>query len=533
MAEQRNQVVKPLETASAEDMQLDDMEPPHVSGKLQGTSEDIMHMNTLGREQETIRMFTRKSMVGFGSSLIVTWETILTNSSAIITNGAELSSMAATSGGQYHWVSEIAPSRAQRYLSYLTGWLCIAGWQGGITGIGMLVATVIQGLITLSNPDYVAQGWHGTLITIGIVTLCALFNSYGARQLPLVESCLALLHFCGLFVIIIILWTLAPRNNAHDAFLQIHNGGGWNSAGLSFMVGLYPLTVSLNGFDSQVHMSEETQDAHRAMPQSIMWSTYVNGFLGLIMPDCQAVTLIFTMGDLDAILQTRTGYPFIQIFYNVTKSKVGTTLMTVIIILPLIGSVIACIATASRQIWSFARDEGIPGSRAIRYVPTRWSVPLNAILVSWTICVLLALINIGSATALNAILALGTGSILGSYIISISCVTLRRLNGETLPPHEWSLGRWGLPINLAALCWLLPIFIFIQFPGATPTTAANMNFSSLLIGAVVLFATCYYIVIGRKLYVSPKERVHRSDGLAEMRTPAVARSVNGRSMRST
>ena len=48
--------------------------------------------------------------------------------------------------------------------------------------------------------------------------------------------------------------TLAPRNNAHDAFLQINNGGGWSSDGLSLLVGLYPLTVSLNGFDSQVHM---------------------------------------------------------------------------------------------------------------------------------------------------------------------------------------------------------------------------------------------------------------------------------------
>jgi len=28
----------------------------------------------------------------------------------------------------YHWVSEFAPPKAQRYLSYMTGCLCFTGW---------------------------------------------------------------------------------------------------------------------------------------------------------------------------------------------------------------------------------------------------------------------------------------------------------------------------------------------------------------------------------------------------------------------
>ncbi|KAK5743951.1 hypothetical protein LTR17_002289 [Elasticomyces elasticus] len=195
-----------------------------------------------------------------------------------------------------------------------------------------------------------------------------------------------------------------------------------------------------------------------------------------------AVTMMFTLGDLDEIVQTPTGYPFIQVFYNTTNSHVGTTLMTVVIILPLVGSVIACVATASRQIWSFARDQGVPWSGVIGYVPPTWSIPINAIMVSLGICTVLALINIGSATALNAILALGTGSILASYLICISCVTLKRLRGEMLPPRQ---------------C-------------VTPTSAATMNFSSLLIGSVVVFATAYYVAIGRSVYTSPKQRVQRT-----------------------
>lgn len=176
-----------------------------------------------------------------------------------------------------------------------------------------------------------------------------------------------------------------------------------------------------------------------------MWSTYANAFLGLVM----VFTLIFTMGDLEQIAETPTGYPFIQVFLNATGSKAGTTIMTLCIILPLTGSVIACIATASRQIWSFARDQGIPFSGTIRHVYPRWSIPLNAVLVSLLFCVLLSLVNIGSVAALNAILAVDLAALLCSYSLSIGCLFLKRIKGEPLPPRKWSLGKWGAPINAA------------------------------------------------------------------------------------
>lgn len=106
----------------------------------------------------------------------------------------------------------------------------------------------------LNNPDYVFERWHGTLLTIAVVAFCVLLNTVVARKLPLIEGALAVLHFAGLFVVIIILWTLAPKNNAHDAFLVFSNNGGWSSDAASMLIGLYPLTLCLLGFDSQVHM---------------------------------------------------------------------------------------------------------------------------------------------------------------------------------------------------------------------------------------------------------------------------------------
>ena len=102
-----------------------------------------------------------------------------------------------------------------------------------------------------------------------------------------------------------------------------------------------------------------------------MWSTYLNSFLGLLM----VVTLIFTWGDGDKIAKTATGYPFIQVLFNVTKSLAATDVLSSILIITLTASVIACVATASRQLWAFARDRGVPFSETVAYVSRRFIRP--------------------------------------------------------------------------------------------------------------------------------------------------------------
>lgn len=89
-----------------------------------------------------------------------------------------------------------------------------------------------------------------------------------------------------------------------------------------------------------------------------MGSVVINATLAFLM----SVTLIFTLGDLDSVLATVTGYPFIQVIYNATQSYAGTNVMVAIVIVMLTACAISEVAAASRQIWSFARDRGLPFS---------------------------------------------------------------------------------------------------------------------------------------------------------------------------
>lgn len=128
-----------------------------------------------------------------------------------------------------------------------------------------------------------------------------------------------------------------------------------------------PPNSSTNPYTSP---AEEVEDASRTLPRSIMWSVYLNGAMGLIM----AITMCYCLGDLQEVVKTDTGYPFIQVFFNVTKSYAATNIMTTIIIITLTACCISEVATSSRQLWSFARDKGIPFSDWFAYVS---SLPLT------------------------------------------------------------------------------------------------------------------------------------------------------------
>ena len=94
-------------------------------------------------------------------------------------------------------------------------------------------------------------------------------------------------------------------------------------------------------------------------------------------------------------------------------------------------------------------------------------------------------------------------------MIIISCVLLKRIRGQPLPPRRWSLGRYGGLVNVLGLCFLAPIYVFSFFPAATPVTATTMNWSIVMYAGMILFSTSYYVTFGRHTYTPPVTLVRR------------------------
>jgi hypothetical protein len=129
-----------------------------------------------------------------------------------------------------------------------------------------------------------------------------------------------------------------------------------------------------------------------------------------------------------------------------------------------------------------SRHSGLPFStwftriRDVDGVP----LPVNSIMASLCICVIIALLNLVSNRVFNSIIGLLTGALGLTYVLSLGCVLWRRCYGEPLPPARWSLGRWGIPCNIVALLYSIMSTLISFFPIFNGTGPADMNWSALI-----------------------------------------------------
>ncbi len=148
----------------------------------------------------------------------------------------------------------LAPPSSRKFLSYITGWLTVSGWQALVASGGYLSATLIQGLIVMNNPTYTFERWHGTLLFWAVIFLAILINTVVSSLLSKLEGLILIVHVLGFFAILIPLVYMAPHGSASDVFTVFLNHGGWPTQGLSFMVGLIGNVFSMLGADGAIHV---------------------------------------------------------------------------------------------------------------------------------------------------------------------------------------------------------------------------------------------------------------------------------------
>ena len=104
--------------------------------------------------------------------------------------------------------------------------------------------------------------------------------------------------------------------------------------------------------------AEEVQNASVNVPRAMFFTIFINGALGF----ATYIVILYCFGNVEETLTTPYGFPFVQIFYNATQSTAGTTVMISILIVMYISATFGFVASASRQAWAFARDNGLPFS---------------------------------------------------------------------------------------------------------------------------------------------------------------------------
>ncbi|TVY47217.1 Choline transport protein [Lachnellula occidentalis] len=504
---------------------------------------DVEKLARMGKKQVLKRRFGFLSLFGFSCTILITWETVLAGGPAGLVYGfilawlctlsvytviSELASIAPIAGGQYFWVSMLAPEGWKRFCSYITGWLTTIAWVATLAVGSVFTGSIIQGMLILQYPNYVPQPYQATMLTWACIVVCIFVNTVVSKWLPKIEGFILIFHILGFFSVLITVLYTAPHGSAESVFATSLNEGGWPTQGLSYCVGFIGNVATFVGADAAVHMSEEIENAALNVPRAIFTTMVLNGALGLAM----MIAVLFVIGDAKEVLKSATGFPFIQIFYNSTGSKAGTIVMASLVAALAWAGTIGFTATSSRMLWSFARDRGVPFHQLISKLEPRTSIPMVAVGVVTVIPALLALIHIGSPIVFNDVVSLSVTGFYSSYFLPSALLLWRRTTGHIAEPNEpdsediaadapesfegqkvlqmqlvW--GPWRVPglfgiINNAFACvYMIFVIFWSSWPPATPVTAATMNYSVVVTVGVIALSMVYYFLCGKRHYIGP------------------------------
>ncbi|SCU93621.1 LANO_0E04368g1_1 [Lachancea nothofagi CBS 11611] len=406
----------------------------------------------------------------------------------------ELSSAYPHAGGQFWWSLKLAPPKYKRFAAYMCGSLAYAGSVFTSASTLLSAATILVGMYALVRPDFVVKDWHVVVCFECMHVFLMLFNCYG-RSLSIVSySALYISLFS--FVTITITVLACSRGNYNDSkfvFATFTNETGWKTSGIAFIVGLINPAWSFSCLDCATHMAFEVKKPERVIPIAILGTVAI----GFVTSFSYVIAMFFSLHNLDAINNSNTGAPILDIYFQALGNKAGAVVLGSLVLVTSFGCVISCHTWQARLCWSFARDEGLPFSRYWARIDPQLGIPLNAHLISSFFVSLLGVLYLASTTAFNSLITGCIMFLLLSYIIPVICLLIKKRDIKHGP--FW-LGKFGLFSNIVLLGWTLFSLVFFCFPFQMPVSKNNMNYASVVIVGWLLFILMYWALKGRHVF---------------------------------
>lgn len=101
-------------------------------------------------------------------------------------------------------------------------------------------------------------------------------------------------------------------------------------------------------------------------------------------------------------------------------------------------------------------------------------------------------------------------AIAATYQVSLISLVWRRFFGRPLPQAPWSLGRWGLPLNMFSIVYGWYLLVYSAMPGVYPVTTKNFNWAPVMFGGVLFLSLSYYAVYARRIYQGPVVKIQQT-----------------------
>ncbi|HXY17140.1 MAG TPA: amino acid permease [Gaiellaceae bacterium] len=433
-------------------------------------------------------------LITIGGVFIWSWPIVAIGQLCVALGFAELSSHYPVAGSVFQWTKYLSG----KTYSWFTGWIYL--FAGILTVAGVVVTLPYYALI----PAFNNMGWHLSssntnqrIIAVILLVVITVLNVFGVRLVALINNTGVIFEILGMVVFAFVLAIFHHHQNAAVIF----HTGGLSLTTSTFLAAMFMSLFVIYGFDTASTLAEETRNPRVEAPKAVI-SSVIGAFIvgGIFL-----FAMLLAIPNLSAAI--KGGFGPAQII-DANFSNGFSTVYLLVVSAAIFVCCLSIQASTIRLCFGMARDDRLPASRWLAHVHPKLHTPI----VSCIVIAILAAIPLIQYAGAAYIAIAATAMIYLSYFLGNIALIRARLRGWPKAPAPFSLGRWGLPLNVLALAWGGGMLINFAWPRAAsnPTpiqTGKLLNFYWgwlnnrpvlwTVVVVVTLVGAIYYVLVQR------------------------------------
>jgi urea carboxylase system permease len=440
-----------------------------------------------------------------GAEFFWTWPIVFGGQMLVALCFAELASRYPISGCIYQW--------SRRLSNATVGWF--AGWTMLIAQIVTISAAAIALQVVMptiwsgfqivgGDPSLTKSTGATNAVLLGtiLIALTTMINALGIRVMARINSIGVTLELIGVVALVVLLFAHAKRGPS--AVLH-HAGAPHGSYFGAFLISALMAAYVMVGFDSAGEVSEETREPRKTAPKAIIKALAASGIGGglLLLAAIMAAPSL-TDGNL-----ATGGLPY------VLTSRLGTTVGKIFLVDVTIAICVCTLAiqtAATRMMFSMSRDGALPFSKTLGHVNPITGTPIAPAVLTGVLSALLLLVNVGKAALFTDLTSACIVTLYAAYLFVTVPQLITRIRkgglGGNTDGKAFDLGRFGLPINIAAVAYGVLMTVNMAWPRASVYDPAGQGwylqwFSVLLLLGTALAGGGTYAYLRRTRRMAP------------------------------
>jgi amino acid transporter len=420
---------------------------------------------------------------------------------------AELVSRWPIEGSIYQW--------SRRLLGSAYGWG--AGW------VYMWTLVVAMSSVSIFAAGFVGNvfGWHlsagqQALVAWIILLLGTAANIAGRLVLKILMTGSIIAEIIG--SIGLGAWLiLFHRENSVSVLTDGFSTDGFLSLSGPFLVTMAFVGWSFVGFESAGSIAEEVHHPRRSLPKAVIFSIT---FIALIVMFSALAIILSIPADI-AKNSADPVYDTLRFQLGHVPAKGAEVLFTI----GFLASFLALQTSASRIIWSYARDHALPAPHVLAKLSRGQKQPIFALLTASAIGSAIILFSQLAPNFYTMMLNFTSGGFYLAFLFPLVGVVVVRLRGQWTP-GPFSFGRWSTALSVVATLWATVEFLNIAWPRNAYPDTPYLNWSvALAVLGLGVIGTAIYLSVRRGITTFPTFEVDDPDDDAETRTYLAGEAV--------